>query len=414
MNLNKFLNPRAVAIIGATDDLDKVGGILFNKAFKSKCKIIPINPNHKSLSGLNCYKNLLEYDGKIDLAVIAIPSSYVLSILKQCNHKKIKNIILISAGFSEIGNKSLEDKIYLFCKKNQIRLLGPNCFGVFNSENNLDLTFAKNTPKSGNTVFISQSGALWSYLSDLNLGFDSFISLGNMADLEFSDFVDYFSKKKNVQNILLYVEKLKEGIYFINSCKKAFLKGKKIYVVKSGISKKGLEATFSHTGSLASDYQIYDSAFEKAGVISCKTIEQALEKIYKKDFLISKVKNKIKGKRFNIITNAGGAGALITDIINEKNLEIINKPIDILGTAKSRDYLLAINKIKNNLPIVLIATVQSMTDVDNIAELIVKLKEKKIIIPIFLGNSSIQNAKDRFKENKINFYTNFLDFKNSL
>ena len=223
-NLKTFFNPKSIAIIGASDNELKVGGILLKKAIESKAKAIAVNPNHESIFGVKCYKNIMDCKEKIDLAVIAIPSLFVLGALNECGRKGVKNVVVISAGFAEIGNVKGEKELVETAKKYHIRMLGPNCFGVCNPETKLDTTFSATMPKKGDIAFISQSGALWSYLSDFcaekGIGFSGFASLGNMADLEFSDFIDYFGKNKKTKNIILYVEKLKDGKRFIKSCKK--------------------------------------------------------------------------------------------------------------------------------------------------------------------------------------------------
>ncbi|MBM3247364.1 hypothetical protein FJZ17_02385 [Candidatus Pacearchaeota archaeon] len=408
--LNKeFFNPRTLAIVGASSHLEKVGGILMQKAMNSKCKIIPINPGHSELFGIKCFKSILEVKEKIDLAVIAVPRDFVFSSFEECGKKGVKNVIIISAGFSEVGDKVSEFRLNQIAKKYKINFLGPNCFGIFNPKINLDLTFAKTAPQRGHTVFISQSGALWSYLADLDLGFSGFVGLGNMADLEFNDFIEHFSQDKDTKKIILYVEKLKDGKRFIEVCKKAIASGKKIYAVKAGASEQGAKAAFSHTASLASDYEIYKGAFKQAGVIFSQSIEEALN--LKK---INITKNSNFGKKVIVLTNAGGAGALASDYLALKNYDIILNR-DLLGTANSFDYKKALSESYNVDWILIIVTPQKMTDLDNIARVVVEAnKVGKKVIPIFLGKESMLEANKIFKNNNLIYFNDFPSFLNSL
>jgi acetyltransferase len=426
-NLGLFFNPRTIAIIGASDHADKVGGILMQKTLKSKCKIIPVNPSHHMLFGLKCYKSLLDYNEKekIDLAVIAIPAAFVLKSLEECGKKGIKNVIIVSAGFSEVGKVEDEKKILEVVKKYGIRVIGPNCFGIFNAGNNLDLTFAITTPKKVNNnnrvVFISQSGALWSFISDYfneKVNLNSFVGLGNMADLEFNDFIEHFACDKNTSSIILYIEKLKDGRRFIDVCRNAVEKGKKIYAVKAGSSEKGSEAAFSHTASLASDYLIYKGVFKQAKVVQCNTLEEAIAlassiKLEKN----KKPKLKIKGKAF-IITNAGGAGALVSDILSEKKISIVEKSLDIIGTALSSDYLSAFEKNKDKAEnFFFILTAQSMSDIEKTAEVICKIQEQnknKMIVALFLGGEVMKEASKIFEKNKVAWFKDFEGLESSL
>jgi len=414
-DINKFFLPKRIAIIGASDHEEKVGGILMKRAVLSKGEIIPINPSHTELFGKKCYKSVMDFKDSIDLAVIAIPSQYVASSLEECGKRGIKNVIIITAGFSEIGKVEEENKIREIANKYGIRFIGPNCFGIFSSELNLDLTFSWSIPKKGSIVFISQSGALWSYMSDKfkHTGFAGFAGLGNQGDLEFSDFIEYFSNDKNTKSIVLYVEKFKDGRRFIEVCKNCISHGKKIYAVKAGKSEEGSKAAFSHTGSLATDYEIYRGAFKQAGVNLCSSLEEAMQLASGKEFDINK-KAKLNIKDVEIITNAGGAGALASDYLAEKGIKVLSDR-DVLGTALASDYLKALNEIKTK-NVLLILTPQSMSEIDKTAEAICKVKEEssKNIVALFLGAESMTKANSLFEKNNIVYFNDFVSFSSSL
>jgi acyl-CoA synthetase (NDP forming) len=397
----KFLNPKSIAIVGASNNEDKVGGILFKKIKNFKGKIYPINPSSEFVQGVKSYNTLKEISAKIDLVVIAVPKDIVEDIVMECSEIKVKNIIIISAGFSEIGNKEAEEKIISIAKRNNIRILGPNCFGICLPKINLDCTFSLNTPKLGNTAFIGQSGALWSYVSEIGK-FSGYASLGNMADLNFNDFIEYFSGDKQTKNIILYIEKIKNGRKFIEVCKKS---KKKIFAIKAGSSIEGKKAAISHTGSLATDYAVYKGVLKQAGITLCKTIEEAVEK--SGIFLKKEKKEPVYLNEVEIVTNAGGAGVLVSDYLSEKEIKI-KKINDILGTARSGDYKKAIEETSAQ-EIMVILTPQYLTEIDKTAEILkeYKKKSKKKIYALFLGGKSMKRARQILKDDIIPCFKSF-------
>jgi acetyltransferase len=410
--VNKFLKPKSIAIIGASETPRKVGYILMKKLIKFKGKIFPVNINKEIILGKKAYKSVKEIKSNIDLAIIATHSEKVEKIIIECSAKKIKNIIIISAGFAEAGNISLQNKIMNLSKKFKMNILGPNCFGVENPYINLDTTFSKESPKKGDIAFISQSGALWSFLSDLNYkGFSGFVSLGNMMDLDFVDFIEYFNKDKRTKRIILYMEKIKRGREFIEVCKKS---SKEITVVKTGKSKEGLKAAISHTASLATDYEIYKGAFKQAKIKVVNSLYEALKTNSNKKEIIQFPKpNKDENKNKTIVlTNAGGAGALISDLCEEKGFKLIGSPKDILGTASPDDYKTALNKIRKNKncnTIMVVLTPQSMSEPKIVAEEIVRFSKNhesksKRIIAFFLGEKSLKESWRILEDNGIECY----------
>jgi acyl-CoA synthetase (NDP forming) len=394
IDLKSLFEPKSIAVIGASNTEGKVGDILMEKLKLFKGKVIPINKKNPVIHNLQAYKKVTDYKNKIDLAVIATPKKTVLKILKNCGKKKIKNIIIISSGFSEQGNIKTEKKIFKLKNKYQMNILGPNCFGIIDTGKNLDLTFSKVTPKKGNIAFISQSGALGSYIIDLGIKFSGFVSVGNMLDLDFADFIKYFENDPQTKKIVIYLESLKHGKKFINICKKS---KKEIVVVKAGKTDKGKIATMSHTGSLATDTEIYSGAFKQARIKEMNSLLHAFD--LKQENIIEK----IKGKKVAIITNAGGAGALLTDKLSRKNYKIYG-PIDLLGTATSTEYKQALDKLAGRYDsIVVIITPQTMTDLEKIAQTISTSRWKYKILACFLGEKSVKEAIEILKENDVHY-----------
>ena len=394
--MKQFFKPKTIAVIGASTNPNKVGGILMNKLKSFNGKVIPINPKLE-------YKTVIQYKKIIDLAIIAVPAKFVPKTLIQCGKKKIKSVIIISAGFSEIENTKESKQIIAIAKKHKINFLGPNCFGIANINNNLDTTFAKQTPKKGSIGFISQSGALWSYIADLNIGFSKFISLGNPVGLGFTEVLNYLSKDNQTKSIILYIEKITDGKEFIRLAKKC---KKPIYAVKVGKTKEGSKAAISHTGSLATDYEIYKGMFKQTNIILCNSIEEALEKAAKRKLKPIGKQKQLKFRinfdnKTTIITNAGGAGALASDHLEERGIR--TKMIDLLGTATSKDYKKTLNKNKKE-NILLIVTPQAMTDIENISRVIIDFKKqnkKSKVITCLLGSKSMQPSISLLRKNKI-------------
>jgi len=377
--LVNFFKPKTIAVIGASDNPEKVGNVLMQKLSDCKRKVIPIHPKKQ-------YKTVLDYKGKIDLAIIAIPAPLVNKALTQCGRKKISNVIIISAGFSEVGNEKLEKQIISTANKYNIQILGPNCFGVANPYLKIDTTFSNTSPKPGSTAFISQSGALFSYVSDFPKNkFSGFVSLGNQSMLTFTDFIEYFNKDAKTKKIILYIEKLKNGKQFIQACQKS---KKQIIVVKAGQTKKGTQATISHTGSLATDFEVYEGAFKQAKVRVVDSLAEA--------FGMKKQNPKIKSKKVQILTNAGGAAALLTDQLTKAGHDV--KVKDLLGTALAKDYAKALKKAKNPL---VVLTSQKMSEPVKTAQAI----RSKKAIACFLGNKSVKRAIKTLKNKKIKYYT---------
>lgn len=418
-NLEKFFYPESIAVIGASNKEGKVGNALINNLKNFKGKVFPINLNENEILGIKAYKSVLEVKEKIDLAVIAIPENGVYKVLEQCGKKKIKNVIIITAGFSEIGNKKGEEKLREISKKYKIRIMGPNNFGNVNPYLNLDTSFSKLTPEKGNIALVSQSGALWVYISQLsmgNFGFSIFASLGNMVDVDFADVIDYLDNDENTKVIVCYIETLKDGKKFMNICKKS---KKPIIAIKAGATQAGQKAALSHTGSLAGEIEIYKAAFKQSNVYLADTVEDAFDKAR---FLVYQ---KLKGNKTVIITNGGGLGVLCADYCSKNNLEIVklpdklikhldlshnwsrNNPIDLVGDADHTKYREIFLKLEENNffdNVIAILSQQEMIDVYLVAKEIVEFRErsKKNVVCCLVGiGEKINQAKKLLKENGI-------------
>jgi len=372
-SLNALFNPKTVAVIGASGTPGKIGFTIFNSLIKGKFqgRIYPINPNREVILGRKCYKSISDVPEQIDLAIIAVKAELVPEILEECERENVKAAIIISAGFKEIGQEGLkrEEKIKEIVKRGKIRVLGPNCIGVFDNYSGLDTLFIPDTrmekPKPGHISFLSQSGALLTmfldWMSKENLGVAKGISYGNRVDIDEADLIYYLTFDDQTKVILIYLEGLDEGKgkKFIEACRFASLH-KPIIVVKGGKSSLGAKAAISHTGVLAGDYEIYKAAFKQANVIEARTLQEMIDMA--KALIMQPLP---LGNRVAVITNAGGVGVTVCDMLEEYGFEIpeidkntqdflkknlpercsTSNPIDLTGDADPERYRIAIETI---------------------------------------------------------------------
>jgi acetyltransferase len=269
-NLESFFKPKSIAVVGASKTSTKIGHAALKNILISEyeCKLYPINPREKEILGIKCYAKLKDISGSIDLVLISVPAKIVPQIMKECVQKRAKNVIIISSGFSEIGNYELEDEIKNIVKGVQINVLGPNTMGYKNSSDGLDASFVFGNPRKGNVALISQSGALgigMIYLANNEfVGLSKIIGVGNKLDIDDDDLITYFSQDPETKVIGLYIEAVKDGREFMNSIKEC---NKPVLVVKAGRSEAGARAAASHTGSMAGSDNIYSAAIKQAGGI---------------------------------------------------------------------------------------------------------------------------------------------------
>lgn len=415
--MKHFFEPKTIAVIGASKKKGKVGYSLMYNLRNFKGNVIPINIHEKIILGKKAYKTVLDYPDSLDLAVIAVPAIVVPEVLEQCGKKKIPAAIIISAGFSEIGNKTAEENLIKIAKKNNIKVLGPNCFGIVNTYLGLDTTFARITPQKGHIAFLSQSGAIWAAIAEWSIGrigFSKFASLGNMSDINFSDIIEECNKNPETKVIVCYIESLKDGQRFIKVAKES---KKPIIVVKAGSSEAGSRAALSHTASIASEYEIYKAAFKQANVYLASTLTEAFDKA---NFLVAQK----PAKKIVIITNGGGVGVLASDYCTKNNLEVVSlpssfikklklnpawsksNPMDLVGTANFSDYKHVLeNLAKENFYdgiIVILLELVNLKMLD-IAKEIVSFKKKtnKSVSTIVIGGKKAELAIKYLEKNNI-------------
>ena len=428
MKLDAIFRPKSVAIIGASNTRGKVGYVLANNLLKSGYdgQVYFVNIKGNQILGKQAYKTINDIPGEVDLAVVSIPSRFVISTVEECGKKGVKAMIIISAGFKEMGGEGaeLEKKLVETAEKYGIRIQGPNCLGTINTHLPLDLSFASTLPKKGSIGFITQSGALGTAILDWviseEIGFGSIVSLGNKADLDEIDFIEAMAENPEIKVILLYLESIERGRKFLEVASEV-VKTKPIMVVKGGTSSAGAKAAGSHTGALVGSFLAYQKAFDKAGVI----LSESMEDLFNYAVAFTE-QNLPKDEGVAIVTNAGGPGILSTDLIDSLGLKMAaltdetvkafrenlppaastGNPVDILGDALPDRYAVALEttlKDPNVYSVVVLLTPQAMTDSLTTAKHIVEISKKqdKPVITVFMGGNWVDDATKYLKDNGI-------------
>lgn len=436
MPLEKFFTPHSVAIIGASHTPGKVGYSILENFIKNEFigKIFPINPDTTPIFNLPVYTSINDIDDKIDLAIIAVPAEVVPQVLKECVKKKIESVIIISAGFSEIGKegKVLEEKLKKIIEKSKTRVIGPNCLGIFDSHSKIDTLFLPQSrlkrPSEGSIAFISQSGAVGStildWLSEEKIGISKFVSYGNAIDVNEIDLLEFLSKDEKTKVIAMYLEGVKsQGKKFIDESKRIERK-KPIIVLKAGKTDKGTRAVASHTGSLAGSAKIYSSVFRQTGIVEADTWQELFD--YAKGFSFQPLP---KGNRVAIVTDGGGFGVLATDECVRQGLQlpepsnklkkilrkhlpsyaILHNPIDLTGDSNAERYKIAIEeclKSKEYDGVIAIVLFQVPTLEEAVVDVLVDMKKYgKPILCCAAGSRFTRNLVQKLESSSIPVYS---------
>jgi acetyltransferase len=430
-NLEKMFSPSSVALIGASEKEGSVGRMIMENLRKGfEGSLYPVNPRRDSVLGLTCVKSVTDLPEPVDLAIIATPSSTVPGIVEECGIRGIPAAIIISAGFRETGPDgiALEKKIAETGKKYGIRILGPNCLGIIVPSLALNASFADQMPERGTIALISQSGALATSILDWSMasrvGFSSFVSLGNMTDVNFGDLIDYFGQDPETRSILMYIESIRDARNFMSAAR-GFARTKPIIAVKSGKFARSAQAAASHTGSLTGENSVYDAAFQRVGITRVDEIQELFD--------ISKIletQSPPRGPRLAIITNAGGPGIMATDSLLERGGELsefseetIQKlgqhlpahaskvnPVDIIGDADVERYEDAIRIVHDDCNvdgILVIYTPQGEASPTTLASAISRLARtsSKPIIVSFIGGLKVGPGLQMLHEEDIPAYS---------
>ncbi|EEB72927.1 Acetyl-CoA synthetase (ADP-forming) alpha chain [Thermococcus sp. AM4] len=432
MNLDYFFRPKGIAVIGASNDPMKLGYEVFKNLKKYKDgKVYPVNVKDEVVQGVKAYKNVKDIPDEVDLAIIVVPKRFVKQSIVDCGEKGVKGAVIITAGFGETGEegKKEERELVEIAHRYGMRLIGPNCVGVMNTHNDMNATFIMDA-KKGSIAFVSQSGALGAGIVyktvKEGIGFSKFISVGNMADLDFAELMEYLADTEEDKAIALYIEGIKDGRKFIEVAKKATRK-KPVIALKAGKSESGARAASSHTGSLAGSWKIYEAAFKQSGVLIAETIDDMLS------MARAFTQPLPKGKRVAIMTNAGGPGVLTADQIDKRGLKLadleektieelrsflppmaaVKNPVDMIASARGEDYyrtaklLLQDPNVDMLIAICVVPTFAGMTPTEHAEGVIRAVKEVnngKPVLGLFMAGYVSEKAKELLEANGIPSY----------
>ncbi len=326
----QLLAIRSIAVVGASQDPNKVGYAITRNLLSFTGSLYPVNPKADEILGKKAFASLSQIPETIDMAVVAIPARGVPQVIKEAGEKKIPLVIIISSGFREAGEagRVLETETLAIARQYGIRIMGPNCLGLMLPHQGINTTFDPVSPKPGKISFISQSGAIITTIVDWSLpeeiGLSAVISVGNQADLSFEDFVQVAGDDPETKAIILYVEQIRYGRRFMDAVSRITPK-KPVVVLKAGASRIGQKAAASHTGSLAGSYAVYMAAFRQAGVIPVNSIRGAFQTA---ELLASE--GYPKGTRAVVITNAGGFGVLSSDYAEQNGIAMVEFSDDLI------------------------------------------------------------------------------------
>lgn len=430
MSLKSFFGPKTVAVVGVSENESKLGSVIFKNMLDAgyEGNLYAVNPKSagKELYGKPCVAKVADIKEEVDLVVIVVPSKFAEGVVDDAIVAKAKNISIITAGFGEVGNHELEDRITEKCLDNGINVLGPNCLGHISTYDKLNASFSDGFPLTGNVAFVSQSGAFCSAIMDWaeekNIGFSHFISIGNKAHLSETELLDALKEDENTDGFVFYLESLKDGQKFLKTIREISTV-KPVVVLEPGKSQKAQAASLSHTGSLAPNYRVLEMAYEKSGAIQAYSTREMFGLL---EILQYSAHKEFDGK-LAVLTNAGGVGVLTSDLCEDNGLDLakpseetqkklaavlpdeaaLGNPIDVIGDARADRYadslkvLCECGEFKN---ILVLLTPQMVTDAKGTAEAIVEMQKQYKNVNIFasfVGGSRVREGVNLLKENHI-------------
>lgn len=429
--LHKLFSPDSIAVIGASDRSNSVGMKVFKNLLQGNFKgeLYAINPKHNQVQGQPCFSSVKKIKDPIDLAVIATRAETLPDIMVECGEKKIHTAIVLSSGFSEIGKegKALEKAMLDAANHYQIHLVGPNCLGIMRPHIKMNATFDNNFALPGSVAFVSQSGALSAGILDWamsqKIGFSAIVSLGNNADIDFGDVLDFLAFDAKTESILLYIEGVRRPRHFMSALRAA-ARMKPVIAIKAGKNCQGSRAALTHTGALIGSDDVFDAALRRAGAIRVLKIED----LFSASEILSSSK-KVKGNRLIIITNGGGAGVMAADRANELNVNLsplnnniilrLNEvlpsqwshqnPIDIIGDATPERYHAALEICKSEEDvdgILAILVPVAMSNPSKVAKQIIHDagKDNRLILACWMGDKQVRSSWKLFAKHHIPYF----------
>jgi len=414
-----FFRPKSVAVVGASNSKEKVGHcILREMKRRFRGRIYPVNPGSEKIMGLRSYASVRDIKN-VDLAVIAVPNRVVPAVLRDCVEKKVRAVVIVTSGYSEIGEKGreMEEELRGIVSGSKTRIIGVNCLGIYDAYSGVDTLFLPESkfrrPGKGGISFITQSGAFGSTVLDMlsfeGIGISKFVSYGNQTDVKENELLEYLDRDRRTRVIVAYIEGLSDGRKFMEVAKKA-VKNTPVVVFKAGKTEMGSRAAASHTGSLAGSYRIYEAAFRQAGVLEARSVEEMFDFAKVLEFL-----DPPKGGRIAVITNGGGFGVITSDAMEDSGLKPakfsresmkklkgvlpgyanIGNPLDLIGDADKNRYEKALKilaKDPNVDGIIVIPLLQTFSLEADVIRVIARAKKstKKPVLACATGGRYIR------------------------
>jgi acetyltransferase len=426
--LSRFFTPKSVAIVGASERENSVGHRLLLNMQEAgfKGRLVPVNNKRDQILGLKTYPDLQAVPGDLELVVIATPAASVPGIVRQCGEKNVTAVIIITAGFSELGAEGsrLQQQVLDIAHRYGIRIIGPNCLGVICPSGQLNATFGDGRVKEGNLALLSQSGAICTAILDWaqtqGIGFSTVVSMGGAADIDFGEVLDYLATDSKTTGILMYVEGIRDARRFLSGLKAA-ARLKPVILIKSGRHETGRKAAMSHTGAMVGGDSVFDAAIARCGVVRAYSITELFSaaRVLANNYVVKK-------NRLAIITNAGGPGVMSTDRaedvgiplaeLSTSSIDALNKvlpehwshanPVDILGDATPERYQKALEIClddKNIDGVLAILTPQAMTNPTQVAQCIIDgaKTSKKPVLASWTGGARVQDGRNLFANSKV-------------
>ncbi|RKX18239.1 MAG: GNAT family N-acetyltransferase, partial [Candidatus Zixiibacteriota bacterium] len=431
--IEHIFRPKSVAVIGASTRKGTIGHEILHNIIINEFngKVFPVNPKAGVIHSIKCYSTILDVPDAVDLALVVVPRDAVSVVAEQCGQKGVKGLVVISAGFKEVGGKGikLEKQLVEICKKYGMRMIGPNCFGIVNTdpEHSLNCTFGKTRALRGRVGFISQSGALgeaiMNHAYELGLGFSMVASIGNKADVSANDILDFWKDDPDTDVILLYLENFGNPRVFTKIARE-ISRHKPIVAVKSGRTRQGAMAASSHTGALAELDVGVDALFDQCGVLRVSSVEELF------DVARALANQPIpKGNRVAIVSNAGGPGLLATDALVNLGMNVapyrgaiktklkkaiaglgtVNNPLDLVAGAGGESFKQALSLIRNdrNFDTIIPIFVPPVTinQLDVAKSILEGIKgTKKTVLACFMGAGEGSEGVDYLKRHGVPVY----------
>jgi len=428
-HLEKLFSPDSIAVFGASEKPGSVGTQIFINLLRAGYQgdLYPVNPSHSEVQGRRCFARIGEIEATVDLAVIATPAATVNGILRECGEHGVAAAVVLTAGFREVGEKGkrLEQQLLETAQHYNIRVLGPNCLGFMRPGIGLDATFLDMPAAPGRLALVSQSGALCTAILDWakphQLGFSTVVSLGNAADVDFGDVLDYLAVDRHTDAILLYIEGIQDARAFMSGLRTA-ARTKPVIVLKVGRHSRGVQAASTHTGAMIGSDDVFDAALERAGVVRAMTFGQLFAAAE-----ILSTNKRVNGNRLAIVTNGGGPGVLATDRaedlriqvpdLGNRIIEALDKelpphwsksnPVDVLGDSPPELYGKAVAACLEDPDIdgvLALLTPQAMSRPTEAAEAVIQAAaahRDKPVLACWMGWGQVREARELFATNRI-------------